>query len=81
MVFEAFIIIIKQALILLIVLKVLLSYFVDPYHPIRQVVDRIVEPMLRPIRQIVPHVGRFDFSPIMLLILIQVIATIIRYLI
>ena len=81
MIFNTFIFIIEQVLIVLIILKVFLSYFVDPYHPIRRTVDQIVEPMLKPIRQVVPLVGRFDFSPIILLIIIEVIATIIRYLV
>jgi YggT family protein len=46
----------------------------DPYHPIRQGVDRIVEPLLSPIRRIVPLVGMLDFSPFILIILIQVIS-------
>jgi len=45
----------------------------DPFQPFRQSIDRIVEPMLNPIRQLIPSVGRFDFSPLILLILIEVI--------
>ena len=50
----------------------------DPFHPFRQSVDRFVEPLLRPIRQVVPAIGGLDFSPLILLILIEVIATILR---
>ncbi len=60
----------------LIIVYVLLSYILSPYHPVRRVVDQIVEPMLNPIRRIVPTVGMFDFSPIVLIILVQVIETI-----
>jgi YggT family protein len=45
----------------------------DPYHPIRRGVDNIVEPMLAPIRRVVPAVGMFDFSPLILILLIQLI--------
>lgn len=58
-------------LILLIFISVILSYFMDPYHPVRRGIDRIVEPMLTPIRRIVPLVGMLDFSPLILIILIQ----------
>lgn len=58
---------------LLIVAKVLLSYFLSPYHPIRQTIDLIVEPLLAPIRNRMPMIGMFDFSPIVLLIGIQII--------
>lgn len=65
---------ISQALIWLVIISVILSYFLDPYHPIRRGVDNIVEPLLAPIRRIVPSVGMFDFSPFILIILIQVIS-------
>lgn len=70
--------IIRQTVFLLILLKVILSYFMDPFHPFRQSVDRLIDPLLKPIRQIIPTVGRFDFSPIILIILIEVIAIIIK---
>ena len=68
------IIILEYILIVLVFLSVILSYFMDPYHPIRQGVDRIVEPLLSPIRRIVPTVGMFDFSPFILMILIQLVS-------
>ena len=73
MIIESILYVLERTLVLLIVLKVLLSYFMDPFHPFRQSVDRIVDPMLNPIRHIVPSFGRFDFSPLILLILIEVI--------
>lgn len=60
----------------LIIAYVLLSYILSPYHPVRRVVDQIVEPLLNPIRRIVPTMGMFDFSPIVLIILVQVVETI-----
>ena len=64
---------IANLLILLIILQVVLSYFMDPYHPIRQFVERIVGPMLNPIRRAVPLIGMFDISPIILILLISVL--------
>ena len=61
----------------LVIISVVLSYFMDPYHPIRRGVDNIVEPMLNPIRRVIPPVGMFDFSPVVLIILIQVAANLI----
>ena len=66
--------VIEWILIVLVFLSVILSYVMDPYHPIRQGVDRIVEPLLSPILRIVPLVGMLDFSPFILIILIQVIS-------
>ena len=68
---------IEQLLILLILIHVILSYFMHPYHPVRQTVDRMVEPLLAPIRQLIPPVGMFDLSPLVLLILVQFIGSLI----
>lgn len=68
--------VVEQVLSLLIIVHVILSYFMSPYHPIREMVDRIVEPMLSPIRSILPRTGMFDFSPLVLLIGVQILASI-----
>lgn len=66
---------VEWILILLVFISVILSYFLDPYHPVRRGVDRIVEPMLAPIRRIVPLIGMLDISPLILIILIQLISS------
>ena len=60
-----------QLVTLLVIIQVVLSYFMSPFHPLRQTVDRLVEPLLRPIRRILPTMGMLDFSPFVLLLLIQ----------
>jgi YggT family protein len=60
-------------LILLVILNSVLSYFMDYYHPVRQVIERIVGPLINPIRRVVPLVGMFDFSPLILIVLISVL--------
>ena len=62
----------------LVIIKVVLSYFMSPFHPIRAAIDRIVEPMLEPIRRFMPQTGMFDFSPIVLIILLQVFQYVLR---
>jgi len=53
-------------------ISVILSWFIrDPYHPLRQGVDNLVRPLLDPIRRMLPPTGMLDFSPFVLLILIQ----------
>ncbi len=66
----------QQILIILVIVSVILSYFMDPFHPVRHGVDRIIEPLLAPIRRIVPLVGMIDFSPLVLIILIQLISNV-----
>lgn len=62
--------------VLLVILKIILSYFMDPYHPVRRTLDNLVEPLLAPIRRIVPLVGMFDFSPLILIILVQILSSV-----
>ena len=57
----------------LIIVDIILSYFMSPYQPVRMTIDRIVQPLLTPIRRIVPPLGMIDLSPMVLLILVQVI--------
>ena len=66
--------IISQLLILLVFIASILSFFMSPYHPVREALDRLVNPMLAPIRRLVPVMGGLDFSPLILIILIQLIA-------
>ena len=67
----------SQALVLIVFLSAILSFFMDPYHPVRRGVDNLVQPLLDPIRRIIPPVGGLDFSPLVLILLIQFIARII----
>jgi YggT family protein len=67
----------SQLLVLLVIVSVILSYFMDPYHPVRGWINSVVEPMLAPIRRILPSVAGLDFSPIVLIILIQVFSNLI----
>ena len=57
----------------LVIINAVLSYFLSPYHPLKMTLDRIVEPMLAPIRRIMPRTGMMDFSPLVLIILLQLI--------
>jgi YggT family protein len=66
----------SQLLVLLVIVNVILSYFMDPYHPIRRAIGGVVGPMLSPIRRILPNFGMLDFSPLVLIILIQLLANI-----
>lgn len=68
---------ISQLLVLLVVVSVILSYFMDPYHPIRRSINSVVEPMLAPIRRVVPLIGMLDLSPLILIILLQLLSNIV----
>jgi len=64
---------------LLILARVLLSWLnPDPYgplasHPLVGLLDRLTDPVLRPLRRIVPPIGGvIDISPIVALILLEI---------
>ncbi|GAP21143.1 YggT family protein [Leptolinea tardivitalis] len=60
----------------IVIIDVLLSYFMSPYHPVRSFLDKIVEPLLDPIRRVVPSMAGLDFSPVILIIILQVLESI-----
>ena len=77
--FSALIILINtlsQILVWIVVASALLSFILLPDHPVREALDRIINPFLNPIRRVVPNAGMFDFSPLILIILVQLIARI-----
>ena len=59
---------ISQIFIWIVIASALLSFFLPPYHPVREALDRIVEPFLNPIRRLVPMAGTIDFSPLILIL-------------
>jgi len=66
--------VISQAFIWIVILSAILSFFMPPYHTVRRTIDQIIEPLLLPIRRVVPLVGMFDFSPLILIILVQILS-------
>jgi YggT family protein len=67
---------VQQAIILIVIIYVVLSFLMAPYHPVRIALGRIIEPLLQPIRKIVPPLGGVDFSPLVLIVLVQLLGTI-----
>jgi len=64
---------IVNGLTLVVFVDVLLSFVLNPFHPLRRALDSFVDPMLAPIRRVVPSAGGLDFSPAILLIVLQIL--------
>ncbi len=64
---------VADGLILVVILDAILSFVVQPWHPWRRALDRVVEPLLAPIRRVLPPVGGLDFSPLVLILLIGLV--------
>jgi YggT family protein len=65
-------------LIVLIIIWAVASWILPPYHPLREALDRVIDPMLAPIRRVMPMTGALDLSPMILIILIELIASVLK---
>ena len=68
-----------QLLILAILARAVLSWFVrDPNNPIMQALNTITDPILQPLRRIMPRFGMMDFTPLVAIIVLSIIAGMVR---
>ncbi len=69
--------IVIQLLGLAILARALLSWFVrDPYNPVTRALDQVTEPILQPLRRVIPRMGMMDITPLVAIIGLSVIARI-----
>ena len=68
--------IVSQIFVWIVIASALLSFFLPQNHPVREALDRIVDPFLAPIRQIMPSAGMVDFSPLILILAVEFISRI-----
>ena len=69
-----FVRVVAQLFIWIVIASALLSFFMSPYHPLREALDRIVDPFLRPIRNLMPNTGMIDFSPLILIFAVELVS-------
>ncbi len=64
-----------------IIFRAILSWFsLRPTNILVIILHRITEPILAPLRRIIPRVGMFDFTPLVAIILLQLIYYLFYYL-
>jgi len=71
-----------QVLTIAIVLRIIVSWVVMlvgsmrwlAYSPAVQILNSITDPILIPIRSVMPNLGGFDFSPMIAIFILQIIA-------
>jgi YggT family protein len=61
--------------ILLIVSSVMSWFRPDPRNPFVRIVNAIVDPLLLPVRAILPPTGGMDFSPMVVMIILWILRT------
>ena len=55
--------------------RALLSWFpIGPSNPLVTIIHQITEPILDPLRRIIPRLGMLDITPIVAIVLLQFIA-------
>jgi len=68
-----------QLLWFAILIRALLSWFSpNPSNPLVQALDAITEPILQPLRQIIPRIGMLDITPLVALLVIGFLAQLVR---
>ncbi len=69
-----------QGLIFAVFIRAILSWFpgIDRSGPIVRGIDSVTEPMLKPLRRVIPRVGTFDFAPTVAIILLLVVLSVLR---
>lgn len=61
---------------LVIIARVIVSWFSPrPTNRLAIILYQLTEPLLAPLRRIIPRVGMFDFTPLAAIILLQLIAS------
>lgn len=60
--------------------RILLSYVpnIDRTNPLVRMLFDLTEPVLQPIRQMLPQTGMIDFSPLVVILIIQVVRVILQ---
>lgn len=66
-------------LVFALVVQAVLSW-VNPYSPMAPLFDPLTRPFLRPIRRVVPPLANVDLSPLVLIVLLQVLLIPLAYL-
>jgi len=60
-----------------IIISSILSFILPPYHAVREAFNRILNPLLDPIRRLIPPASGLDFSPMILIVAIQLLSMIV----
>jgi YggT family protein len=61
----------------LLIIEVIFSW-VNPYAPLAPFVRALNDPLLRPIRRVIPPIGGIDFSVLVAFLLLQIIQYLLR---
>lgn len=64
------------------ILNSLISFTpLEPWHPVRRILNQLAEPIVRPFRNIVPPTGMIDFTPMIALVVVIIVGRILEALV
>lgn len=63
-------------LIIIVIMSAVLSW-ISPYSPISPVLNNLARPFLRPFQKIIPPIANIDLSPLVLLLILQIVLMVI----
>jgi YggT family protein len=76
--FATFLWLLFQILTIAIIIRALLSWFpIDRSNPLITILDQITEPVLAPLRRIIPTIGMIDITPLVAILLLQLLQSIV----
>jgi len=59
---------------LAILARVFFSWFgISPYHPVARFIFRVTEPILAPLRRVIPPIGVVDITPAVAIVALQIV--------
>lgn len=61
------------SLVMWVTLLMAILSWVNPNSPITPVIQHLTDPLLRPIRRVIPNLGGFDISPLVLFLIAQIL--------
>lgn len=80
---RALVILLFDIINLLVLVRILMSWLpmagirIDPYNPIVQFLIRTTDPILEPFRRLIPPVSGIDFSPIVAILVLNVVGQVV----
>jgi len=73
--FLNFVSLLFDVLTIAIFIRVILSWVSPRPNALTVILEKITEPILAPLRRIIPRAGMFDLTPMVAIIILQLIAT------
>ena len=61
------------SLVMWVTLLMAILSWVNPHSPVTPAIDHLTAPVLRPIQRVVPRLGGFDVSPLVLFVIAQIL--------